>query len=514
MSSSDFYELICEQECRNTHHKLVMNSLMHLSCPDTEKWQDLFERYFEYYLDGSKAPDKKFKDFRNHVLHVSDNYWGGPVKQANYWYDVTVTQLKNEDWKSAVYAAGVLSHYYMDPLMPLHTGQTEEEGVIHRPCEWSVNKAFDELIDILEDESGYPKIELPSGDEWLKEAIHQGAEVAHAHYDTFINQYDLALGVKDPPEGLDDELCNITAQLLGHASVGFARILERAFADANSIPPTPKVGFLQQCYYRITFPVSWAYRGYRHWTGRGQVKRIASEYKSNGKVVKSLPVDERTVRKLHAREVLKKELSELDAQPIRKVGNYKALVGERPLQPANESASPSSQSEPAIETPPTSKPTQTKSPPTKSTSVKFRLDRNDALEAAPSIGAKTAARFETVDIYTVGDFLDADAEQTAMFLNTRHITPDTIRLWQTQARLACQIPQIYGHDAQILVACGFESPEEIAESEPEVILSLVGEFKKTQEAKFIIRDKSSDPDLEEVTDWIEWSRQSRHLDAA
>ena len=27
------------------------------------------------YLDGSKAPDKEFKDFKNHVLHTRDGYW-------------------------------------------------------------------------------------------------------------------------------------------------------------------------------------------------------------------------------------------------------------------------------------------------------------------------------------------------------------------------------------------------------------------------------------------------------
>ena len=47
-----------------------------------------------------------------------------------------------------------------------------------------------------------------------------------------------------------------------------------------------------------------------------------------------------------------------------------------------------------------------------------------------------------------------------------------------------------------------------------MILSLVDEFAKTEEAKFIIRSESSAPDLEEVTNWIEWSRQHRSLDAA
>ena len=39
------------------------------------------------------------------------------------------------------------------------------------------------------------------------------------------------------------------------------------------------------------------------------------------------------------------------------------------------------------------------------------------------------------------------------------------------------------------------------------------EFASTKDAEFILRDNQS-PDLEEVTNWIEWSKQSRSLKAA
>ena len=297
MSNSDFYDSICDNECRNTHHKLVMNSLLHLRCPEAEQWRAVFERYFEFYLDGSKAPDTKFKDFRNHVLHVSDNYWGGPVAQAQKWYDTTVIHLKNKDFKSAVYASGVLSHYYMDPLMPLHTGQTEEEGVIHRACEWSVNKSFQKIVDNVVAEKGYPDIQLPSGsgNDWLKPAIHDAASFANGFYDDFIDHYNLSLGAKDPPAGLDQHLRTILGQLLGFASVGFARIVERAIADANVTPPNKSTNALG-IYYKLTRPVSWFYKGVRHVLGQRQINQIAQEYRSNGKVIRSLPIDEKTVR--------------------------------------------------------------------------------------------------------------------------------------------------------------------------------------------------------------------------
>ncbi|MFT7631934.1 MAG: hypothetical protein ACI87E_002980 [Mariniblastus sp.] len=494
VSTNEFYDLICAKECRNTHHKLVMNSLKHLNCANADKWRSLFIKHFELYLQGSKAPDTTFKDFRNHVLHVSDNFWGGPVKQAEKWYGVTIENLKNQKWSAAAYSAGVLSHYYMDPLMPLHTGQTEEEGVIHRACEWSVNKSFTDLIELLETSSGYPTVQLSGGDDWLKTAIHDGATLAHGHYHTFIDHYNIELGAKNPPAGLDDPLRQITAQLLGHASVGFARILERAFVESGAIP-AGQTNPLTKLFYRMTTPVSWVYKGFQAITNRSSVKKIAAEYRSKGKVIKSLPRDEKLIRAQHAEEILKIDLAELDARPITPVGSK-------------------SESTPSIpQTAP--QPARRKRPQTVAPNKTFtyRLSLADDLEAAPSIGKKTAVRFSDIGIETVQEFLDCEPEETAFALNASHIVDDTIRLWQTQAKLACQIPQIYGHDAQILAACGFESPQEIAQAEPEVILSLVDDFSKTRESEFILRS-SQPPNMEEVTNWIQWSKESRQLKAA
>ena len=467
-----------------------MNSLLHLNGPNADHWRAIFVRYFEQYLEGSKAPDTQFKDFRNHVLHVTDNFWGGAVGQAEKWYDRTVEDLKNQDWRSAAYSAGVLSHYYMDPLMPLHTGQTEEEGVIHRACEWSVNKSFASLIGELESTTGYPEVKFSDRMGWLKEGIHTGATLANEFYQDFIDHYDIEVGSKKPEEGLDEHLREITSQLLGHASVGFARILERAIAESGSVPAVKPATSFWKWFYTLTQPVSWLYGFHRNFLSRSAVRKIRSEYRRDGKVVDALPVDEKTVRKEHAEEVLDISLAELDSRKIGKVGSL--------FKPRE-----------------TTKPTRQPSTPTdedRKEDQPFRLELDDKLEAAPSIGPKTAKRFAAVGIVTVGQFLLVDPDEVSAQLSSRHIQPDTIIQWQTQAKLACQIPRIYGHDAQILVACGFDSAEEVAQSEPEVVLSLVDDFVATPEAKFIVRGKR--PDMTEVTNWVQWAAESRQLDAA
>ncbi len=474
-----------------------MNSLRHLKCDHHEDWFNLFVRYFEVFLEGSKDPDTKFKDFRNHVIHVSENYWGGAVKQAQKWYELTVEDLKKQDWRAAVYSAGVLSHYYMDPLMPLHTGQTEEEGVIHRACEWSINKSFDQLIKKLESTTGYPAVNIPTGGGWMQATIHQGAELAHSHYQEFIDHYNFDVGKNNPPAGLDDHLKTVTAKLLGVASVGFAKILERAIAESGAVP-AQKSSTAFAWFYKLTTPVSWAFKGITQFANISRIKKIATEYKKTGKVVQALPKDEKTVRQQHATEVLIVDITELDKKPI-------SPVGSKHVPPSNDGARKKQKSRRKA----LREKSQTQ---TKNQKTQFRLDLQDPIVDAPSIGPKTAARFEDIGIKTVGEFLSANPDEVAQQLNTRHIEPKVIQTWQTQSKMACQIPGIAGHDAQIMVACGFESPEEVANSEPQMILSLVDEFTKTREAKFIIRD-GNPPDLKEVEDWIQWSKHSRNLKA-
>jgi len=144
---------------------------------------------------------------------------------------------------------------------------------------------------------------------------------------------------------------------------------------------------------------------------------------------------------------------------------------------------------------------------------KFFLNTNDPIERAPSIGPGTAKRFEAIGIRRVADFLAADPETTATRLDHRRIRVDTVKQWQQQTTLACRVPQLRGHDAQILVACGVTDPEALAQKDPKELWKTVEPFVETNEGKRIIRNGKS-PDFEEVSDWIHWARHARKLRAA
>ncbi len=145
--------------------------------------------------------------------------------------------------------------------------------------------------------------------------------------------------------------------------------------------------------------------------------------------------------------------------------------------------------------------------------LRFYLNRSDDVEAAPSIGPKTAQRLAKVGIYTVDDLLNANATDVADRLDNRRISADTILEWQGQARLVCQVPGLRGHDAQILVACGVTEPEQLAAKRAVDLFAVVGPFADTSEGERIVRGGRK-PDLEEVTDWISWAQNSRSLTAA
>ena len=70
---------------------------------------------------------------------------GAPCTSVQQWFQKTVTALRQSNWNEAAFNAGVLSHYYTDPIQPFHTGQSEAESNIHRAAEWSICKAYDDL---------------------------------------------------------------------------------------------------------------------------------------------------------------------------------------------------------------------------------------------------------------------------------------------------------------------------------------------------------------------------------
>lgn len=501
--------VIFSSHARSTHHKLALDALKHLEGADTARWSNVLISEYVAYLQGSKAPDNDFRDFRNHVLHVKENFWGGAVTAAQHWYGQFIDHLRAEQWKDAAYAAGVLSHYYSDPQMPFHTGQSESEGAVHRAAEWSVTKSYDLLRDIIENElGGYPDVSVPETEDWLAEMVKDGAIRSNQSYDLLIDHYNLKLGVKDPPAGLDRVAQEAVARCLAHATIGFARILERAFAESAMAPPEVELS-MKAVVATMNVPIRKVMNGLADAKDRRIVEAIYQEVQETGKAIDSLPDSEKLVRQFHAAEVRKVSLPVLDAEKARPAGG-KFIPGDsaaKPRAPGIEQK-PETTPKAAPEFRPAGESVDNRSAfaaapesSRRSRPLRYYLSKEAPIVDAPSIGPKTASRFHRIGLTTVDDLLKANPTEAAGKLETRHITPDVIREWQAQSLLMLNVPGLRGHDAQLLVAAKILDRSALSQSNSKELLDAVICVADSTQGRSILRD-SAPPDMEEVKGWI------------
>lgn len=145
--------------------------------------------------------------------------------------------------------------------------------------------------------------------------------------------------------------------------------------------------------------------------------------------------------------------------------------------------------------------------------LKFYLELSSPVVDAPSIGPRMAERLEQHNIHTVDQLLAIDPEFLADKLDLRRVTAEIVTAWQDQARLVCRIPNLRGHDAQLLVACELTAPEDIAAMDTDTVYAQVSEIAESKQGQRILRGSDA-PDRKEVADWISWAAQSRKLSAA
>ncbi|MEL7285124.1 MAG: DUF4332 domain-containing protein [Pseudomonadota bacterium] len=560
--------VILAHRCRSTHHYIAFDALQLLRGEGAEDWKNLLLKHHTSLLKGAKAPDTEFRDFQNHVLHVEDGEWGGARDAAMEWYGKAVEALRQEKWGKAAYALGVLTHYYADPIQPFHTAQSEEEGTMHRALEWSIAKSRD-TIKALIDVRGYPKVSAGKETGFVADMVLAGAKYSNPHYQTFIDHYDLHKGVANPREGLDQTLLDILADLIAYATAGVATLFERAIEEAGV--KAPKVDLDLPGYFAaLDIPIRRITKRIADANDRKTVQKMYEEFVATGKVTKTLPADDKKIRELHCKQILRKPIEWLDAMPIRPIGTKHVPLTEHPqpveyklkVVPVPTKAvtpeperTPTVAPDPIVFDPPNKLPepkvaetaesqevetasaaeamlaeldavdSKTESVPIKSEdnpveaeatgsdeetearSNKLTLD--SPVVDAPSIGPKTASRLERVNIHTIGDLLDADVDATVAALNVRYIKAKILSDWKDQTRLMVEAPGLRVLDSQILVGAGIRSVDDLAKASATKVLSAATNFLDTPQGARVLWGGENNVNRDEVESWISLARQAR-----
>jgi hypothetical protein len=555
------FHIVYAGHASGTHHKLALDALRHLKCMDSDLWQRLFLANAKIYLDGSKAPDKEFKDFKNHVLHTRDGYWGGAPDKVRSWYQHLVEALTLQDWQTAVYCAGVLSHYYTDPLHPFHTAQSEAENNIHRAVEWSISKSYDEIYALGKGEFDRVDVDIPNDPNWLAQLVCKGAEMANGQYEKLIAHYDIQRGISDPPAGLDQVAKRIVSRLIWYASTSFAAVLDRAIDECNMHPP--EIALLPATLLAtVQVPIKVLTKRIADAEERRQVERMYDELIATGTVEKTLPEDDRMVRDLHAAEVLIKKppkpepskvfpfvprdrvVTRIDQRraaattgsnvvqlaprpalrpasapvelPARRQAGYEAVHAA--LDKPDNSPAPVSRPKAGL----TERLDQVTAAPLKprerkanlrpveerAAEPRFYLSLDQDVVDGPSIGPKTAERLYPHGIKTVRDLIKAEPAALAVLMDARGVTAENVAAWQDQAQLVCTVPGLRGTHAQLLVGAGYISGQAIAAADADKLCADVLAYAASTAGQRLLRN-GDPPDIEKIKGWLDAARSVR-----
>ena len=233
----------------------------------------------------------------------------------------------------------------------------------------------------------------------------------------------------------------------------------------------------------LQMPAKWIEKKLTNAEDRALVLSMYHELQATGRVEATLPEDDRTVRDLHAKEVAEPRAvkqAAARAERLAKSAPVKKADVAVPVPAAAPKSAPAqrrrTRSATDARTPATGRNRGGEQAdcktccPTRAGCERLGerpfLKESDDLEAAPSIGPRSAQWFGDIGIFTVGDFLAADPVSHGR--GARAPTASALKRcspWQQQAHLVIDVPGLRGTHAQLLTGAGYHDAAAVAAAE-------------------------------------------------
>ena len=294
---------ILHHRTRWTHEKFLIDALLRAQGDAARRMKCLVLHRHRAAFAGCRDPDRRFRDFHNHVIHVDDGFWGGAPRLATKWFHHAVDAFANRSHALGSYAIGVLTHYVTDPMHPLHTGSDSVADLFHGPAEFLANVRYREFRDLWLEGSRHTSVRLGQSPQWLGQAILRGAALAHRLRDPMVAGLDLAKVSGQPAAAHDDDFARANANMIGVAITTLARIVERV-AEAAEVrrggplaAPTVDDGVALSCSVAMFPAAVWKRRAWqRRWQRR--VLEGIEEFRRTGGLHDALPTELDVVRRV------------------------------------------------------------------------------------------------------------------------------------------------------------------------------------------------------------------------
>ena len=226
------------------------------------------------------------------MLHAREGYWGGAPRVAHQWYERLTKFLREERFREAAHAAGVLSHYVTDMLQPLHTASDEREAIVHRPLEWSIEQSYDRILNSSFEQDLRVAIQLSHRTGWLGAMMLEAARLAEKRFDVLVQNYRFQEGVRQPEQGLDAQSIEVLAELMAVAVALWSRVIDRVAEDCEYETgyPIPKCHTAGATSFAVlSAPFSFWKRRVRYGLQTVAIENLAQEYFRTGRLDKWLP---------------------------------------------------------------------------------------------------------------------------------------------------------------------------------------------------------------------------------